>query len=71
MKRPTPDESSFLSMLNAAGGRHRFGPEDKVTSEIHRMIRTLDRRGYISVEAENWITTVTLTAFGRQEAGHG
>lgn len=71
MKRPTPDERSFLSMLNAAGGRHRFGPEDKVTSEIHRMIRSLDRRGYISVESENNITTVTLTSLGREEAENG
>lgn len=71
MTKISDDERIFLSILADAGGRHRFGPEDKVTSEMHRMIRTLDRRGYISVEEENGITTVTLTGLGRQEAEHG
>jgi len=71
MKRPTPDERSFLSMLSSVGGQHRFGPEDKVTSEIHRMIRTLDRRGYLSASEENGVTTVTLLPAGREEVEHG
>jgi hypothetical protein len=71
MKRPNTTERSFLTMLSNAGGQHRFGPEDKVTSEAHRMIRSLDRRGYVSVESENGITTVTLTALGRDEVENG
>lgn len=71
MKRPAPSELQFLQMLSAVGHRHRFGPEDKVTSEIHRMLRSLDRRGYVSVESENGITTVTLTALGQEEVDHG
>lgn len=67
MKRPNASERPFLTMLSNAGGSHRFGPEDKITSEMHRMIRTLDRRGYVSVESENGITTVTLTALGQDE----
>lgn len=71
MKRPTPTELDFLVMLSNAGGRHRFGPEDNVSREAHRMIRSLKSRGYISVEEENGITTVTLTGLGQQEAEHG
>lgn len=67
MKRPNADERTFLRMLSNAGGEYRFGPEDKVTSEIHRMLRSLARRGYLTVESENGITTVTLTAMGQEE----
>ena len=71
MKRPTPTERQFLVMLSNAGGRHRFGPEDKVTAEMHRMIRSLDRRGYVSVEEENAIATVSLTPLGQEEVVNG
>lgn len=71
MKRPTPSELQFLRLVSAVGHRHRFGPEDKVTSEIHRMLRSLDRRGYVSVESENGVTTVSLTALGQEEVDHG
>lgn len=70
MKRPNATERDFVLMLSNAGGRHRFGPEDKVTSEIHRMLRTLDRRGYVAVEEENGVTTVALTALGKEEVDH-
>lgn len=60
-------ELDFLVMLSNAGGLHRFEPTDNVTREAHRMLRSLDRRGYISVEAENGITTVTLSPMGMEE----
>lgn len=68
MKRISDIEQSFLTMLSGAGGRHRFTREDKVSSEMHRMLRSLDRRGYITVEEENGVTTVTLTNQGQEEA---
>lgn len=71
MKRPTPTELDLLVMLSNAGGRHRFGIEDNVSREAHRMIRSLKSRGYISVEEENGITSVTLTGLGRDEVDHG
>ena len=71
MKRPNANELQFLRLVSAVGHRHGFGPEDKVTSETHRMLRSLDRRGYVSVESENGITTVTLTALGQDEVDHG
>lgn len=61
-------EHSFLVMLSNAGGRHRFGPEDNVTRETHRMLRSLKGRGYITVEEENSVTTITLTSQGQEEA---
>jgi hypothetical protein len=71
MKRPNANELQFLRLVSAVGHRHRFGPEDKVTSEVHRMLRSLDRRGYLTVESENEVTTVTLTALGQEEVDRG
>lgn len=71
MKRPTPTERQLLVMLSDAGGRYRFGPEDSVNREAHRMLRTLKSRGYVSVEEENGITTVSLTALGQEEVENG
>lgn len=61
-------EHSFLVMLSNASGRHRFVPEDSVSRETHRMLRSLKGRGYITVEEENSVTTVTLTYQGQEEA---
>lgn len=61
-------EHSFLVMLSNVGGRHRFGPDDNVTRETHRMLRSLKGRGYITVEEENSVATVTLTSQGQEEA---
>lgn len=71
MRRPNVNEMAFLRMLRHASGRHRFSPEDNVNSEAHRMLRTLKARGYVSVEEENAVTTVSLTALGQEEVEHG
>lgn len=71
MKRPNPTEHSFLVMLSNNGGRHRFGAEDNVNREAHRMLRSLKSRGYVTVEEENSVTTVSLTALGQEEVEHG
>lgn len=64
-------ERQFLVMLSNAGGKYRFGPEDNVNREAHRMLRTLKSRGHVSVEEENAVTTVSLTALGQDEVDHG
>lgn len=50
MRKLSPDERQFLSIIEQAGGSFCFGREDKVTAEAHRMLRRLDRAGVISVE---------------------
>lgn len=68
MKKITSDERSFLSMLSSAGGSHVFGPEDKVTSEMHRMLRSLDRRGLVAMSEIDGRYRADLTSQGQEEA---
>jgi len=50
MRRLSPEEHQFLTIIEQAGGTYCFGREDKINAEAHRMLRRLDRAGVISVE---------------------
>jgi hypothetical protein len=65
MRRLSSAELSFLTMLKSAGDDFVFGRDDKVTAEGHRMLRRLDRAGWISVTDTDDGPRVSLTAMGR------
>lgn len=65
MRKLSISELSFLTMLHNAGDNFVFGREDKVTAEAHRMLRRLDRAGWVSVTDTDDGPRVSLTSMGR------
>jgi Mn-dependent DtxR family transcriptional regulator len=65
MRKVSTAEQQFLSMIANIGGSHCFGREDKVTAEAHKMLRSLDRRGLVSVEPTDDGPLVTITEAGK------
>ena len=71
MKKVSPDERELMRRVLEAGGSHCFRAEDRIPSAGHKALRSLERRGYLTVEATDDGPLVTLLPAGREEVEHG
>ena len=71
MRKLTDQERQLLQRVSAAGGSHCFSSEDNIPAAGHKALRSLDRRGFLTVEPTDDGPLVTLTAQGRAEVDHG
>lgn len=46
----TPSETKLVDLIRNAGGSICPGKDASITSEVHRLLRKLERRGVLSVE---------------------
>lgn len=46
----TPSETRLISLIRNAGGSYCPGNDASITSEVHRLLRKLERRGVLRVE---------------------
>jgi len=71
MKRLTSQELQLLQRVSAAGGSHCFRQEDSIPAAGIKALRSLERRGYLTVEQTDDGPLVALTVMGEEEAGNG
>ena len=71
MKKLTDQDRHLLQRVSDAGGSHCFRQEDNIPPAGHKALRSLERRGYLTVEPTDDGPLVTLTAQGHAEADHG
>lgn len=71
MKKVSPNERELMRRVLAAGGSHCFRAEDRIPSDGHKALRSLERRGYLTVDSTDDGPLVTLLPAGREEVEHG
>jgi len=71
MKRVSENELELMRRVSAAGGSHCFRADDHIPGAGHKALRSLDYRGFLTVEATDDGPLVTLTAQGQAEVDRG
>lgn len=71
MKKLSANELELLRRVAKAGGSHCFSSDDNIPAAGHKALRSLERRGFLAVDATDDGPLVTLTAQGRAEVDHG
>jgi len=70
MKKVSDNERELMRRVSEAGGSHCFRADDHIPGAGRKALRSLEYRGYLTVEATDDGPLVTLTALGREEAEH-
>lgn len=72
MKRLNGQERELLRQVSSVGGSHCFALSDPIPMEGHKALRSLERRGYLTVEPtdDGIRVTVTRAAQGLDEGSH-
>lgn len=71
MKKLTEQERHLLQRVSDAGGSRCFRQEDNIPPAGHKALRSLERRGYFTVEPTDDGPLVALTEQGRGEVNNG
>ena len=71
MRKLSDQERQLLQRVSAASGSHCFSIEDNIPAAGHKALRSLERRGFLTVEPTDDGPLVSLTAQGRAEVDHG
>lgn len=67
-RRLTDQDLQLLQRVSAAGGSHCFSREDNIPAAGHKALRSLERRGFLTVEPTDDGPLVTLSSLGMEEA---
>lgn len=68
MKKISPNERELMRRVMEAGGSHCFRADDHIPGAGHKALRSLQHRGYLTVEPTDDGIRVTLSAQGTAEA---
>lgn len=70
-RRLSPDEARMLTLISRAGGSVCPGTDATIPKAAHKMLRSLESRGHLSVAVYDDGPVFTLTAQGMSEVDHG
>lgn len=68
MKKLSANELELLRRVAKAGGSHCFGADDHIPGAGHKALRSLQYRGYLTVDPTDDGPLVTLSAQGVEAA---
>jgi len=71
MKKLSDNERELLRRVAAAGGSHCFSADDNIPGAGHKAFRSLEYRGYLTVEATDDGPLVALLPLGQLEVDNG